>query len=94
MIIIDENQCKSLAKHLAKTANLSQLPKEPCPNVSKEKIERVFFYPIGICHGTKGAYEGVVNGKPKKGFDYLVACFIRELNKNPAFLSETNMKAL
>lgn len=70
------------------------------PQIEKAKNKKeanetltLIFYVDAICHQTRN-FEGEINGKYARGWDYLLLCFIEEFKKNPSFIKIKNTERI
>ena len=68
---------------------LPQIEKAKNKNEANKTLTLIF-YVDAICHQTRN-FEGEINGKYARGWDYLLLCFIEEFKKNPSFIKVENM---
>ena len=91
LVEVNKEQCHLLGDFL-KTANLPSAKEEVMQyNISKLTMSNLYFAMVAICHQTTPhhgpALQGYVDGKLRKGWDYLREKMILATQKNPDLVS-------
>lgn len=95
LVEVDRSQCRVLGKFL-KTVILPQAQEEVMRyKISDRVMSNLYFAVVAICHQTtphKGsALQGHVDGKLRRGWDYLREKWIRATEQNPALVSPISL---
>lgn len=95
LAVVDIKQCQILGKFL-KSVNLPSAQEEPMHyNVPDRVLGNLYFATVAICHQTtpiKGvALQGYVDGKLRKGWDYLREKWIRAVEQNSTIVSPVTL---
>lgn len=95
LVEVDKNQCRALGEFL-KTVNLPSAQEEIMRYKIPDRVMgNLYFVVVAICHQTtphKGlALQGHVDGKLRRGWDYLREKWIRATEQNPALVSPISL---
>jgi len=93
MIKINSSKVNELGRFLKdRRIRFKVLPGIDRAKTKEEARERLtlLFYVDAICHQTQN-FSGIVDGVFKRGWDFLLSSFLKELKKDPEFLSLKRM---
>lgn len=90
---IDEERCRALGKAVANLPRSTRLDEEVCPtsSLSDEVFLRALLWATAICHSTKGAFRGEIDGREIKGWDYLLRAMLDAAEADPSSVSPESM---
>lgn len=96
MIEVNKDKVKEmgeLLKHLDLKFNVFPEIKKAGSREEAERTLTLLFYVDAICHQTR-KFEGYVDDKHLKGWDYLFACFERKLKEDADFINVDRMRKI
>ena len=89
MLSVRKDQCERIAETVKHTV----LPKKSFskPHFPDEQLLLIAFYTVLLCHNTKGKFRGIINGREKKGQEYIMQALIRTATDEPKVLELKEM---
>ena len=93
---IDEARCVWLGKALASIPRAARFDEEVCPasSLSDEDFLRALLWATAICHSTKGAFRGEIDGREIKGWHYLLRAMLDAAEAAPQSVSPESMSQI
>lgn len=84
MVEVVKEQCKRIAE----TIDGVLLPKRyfQKPDLDDQLLEKIGFYLALLCHGTKGKFRGILQGREKKGLEYILTALVELAKESPEAL--------
>ena len=94
-VIVDQDQCRILGEFI-KTRSIPAAQEELIKyNISNLVLNNLYFTIVSICHQTTPhngpALQGYIDGKLRRGWDYLREKWIKAVEYNPTRVSRTSL---
>src|ERR1043166_4631892 len=91
LIEVNQQACERIAKLLARKAIPQDQEESSLPGFDPDSIGNFFFALVAICHQTspqgRPPLEGIIDGKERRGWDYLFAKLENAARTEPTLLT-------